>query len=199
MKIHKKFEQGSPEWIEIRKGKMTGSNAQAIGNCGKGLETYIYSLMSEYYSSGLIDYYSNKDIERGNELEEQARGIYELEKGVKVDQVGFVEYDEYCGCSPDGLVGENGGIEIKCLNDAKHFKMILNKEKEIESKYLWQIQMNIALTGRKWWDFVAYNPNFQDNILIFRMKPDQEKIDKIWEGLKVGTEKIKEIKNSINN
>lgn len=196
MKIHN-FEQQSPEWFEIRKGKLTASHAQAIGNNGKGLDTYIMELMSEYHSSGEREIYTNKDIERGIELEEFAREMYELETGNKVVQVGFLEHNEFSGCSPDGLIKADGGIEVKAPKDINHFKMIVNGEKEIESKYIWQIQMNLLITGRVWWDFVSYNPNYKKSLLIFRIKPDEEKERKLKGGLLRGEKKIKELKNSL--
>lgn len=193
MKIHK-VEQGTPEWLELRKGKMTASHAQAIGNNGKGLDSYIMQIMSEYHSNAEKEHYTNGDIERGLELEPQAREMYELETGKEVEQVGFIESDEYSGCSPDGLVGDDGGIEIKCLNDLNHYKMIVNGEKEIDSKYKWQIQMNLLITGRKWWDYVGYNQNFKKSLLVFRITPDEKMQEKLREGLKNGSLKIKELK-----
>lgn len=74
---------------------MTASHATAIGNNGKGLETYILEMMAESYSSGEKERYSNEHTERGNELEGQARSIYELENMVTVDQVSFIEYNQY--------------------------------------------------------------------------------------------------------
>jgi putative phage-type endonuclease len=191
------FEQKSKEWFDIRKGKMTASHAQAIGNNGKGLETYILEMMAEFYSSGEKEIYTNADMERGIELEEQARAIYEIETSNKVEQVGFCKYDEFSGCSPDGLIGEDGGIEIKCQKDNTHFKMILNGEKEIDSKYLWQIQMNLLITDRKWWDYVSYNPNFSKSLIIFRIEPDEEMQKKILDGIKKGKNKIKEINETL--
>lgn len=82
MKIIKEIEQQSPEWFKIREGKMTASHAQAIGNAGKGLETYVYDLVAEEYSSAEKEHFTNEHTERGNELEEVARGIYELENNV---------------------------------------------------------------------------------------------------------------------
>lgn len=196
MKLHQ-MEQLSEEWFEIRKGKMTASNAQAIGNNGKGLDTYIIEIMSDYYSSGEKESYTNPDIERGIELENTAREIYELDNDYKIEQVGFIELNKYVGCSPDGLIGKDGGIEIKALKDSKHFKMILNGEKEIESKYIWQIQMNLFITGRKWWDYVSYNPNFEKSLMVFRIEPDQKKFEKLKEGIENGTQQIKDIINSL--
>lgn len=193
MKIYN-CEQLSEEWFKCRRGKLTASNAQAIGNNGKGLETYIMYVMSEYYSSGEKEHYTNKDIERGIELEEFARDMYELETGNKVEQVGFIEHNEFAGCSPDGLISDDGGIEIKALKDINHFKIIINGEKEIESKHIWQIQMSLFITGRKWWDFISYNPNYKKSLLIFRITPDETKFKKLKEGLKTGEQRIKELK-----
>lgn len=86
MKTHN-FEQGTPEWFAIRKNKMTASNAQAIGNNGKGLETYITELMAESYSNAEKEQFTSKDTERGNELEPLARDMYELMTGTTVEQV----------------------------------------------------------------------------------------------------------------
>lgn len=195
-KIHN-IQQQSKEWFEIRKGKMTASHGQEIGNQGKGLETYILTLMSDYYSSVPEESYTNKEIERGIELEEQARNIYELENNVKIERVGFIERDEYVGCSPDGLIGKDGGIEIKSHNNLKHFKLILDGEKGIDSKYIWQIQMNLLITGRKWWDYVAYNPNFEKGLLVFRIKPDKEKHEALLKGIEIGKKQIEDIKNKL--
>lgn len=186
------FEQQSKEWFDCRKGKITASHAQAIGNCGKGLETYINELMSEYYSSGEKERFSNKHTDRGNELEPIARDIYEMETGNKVDEVGFCELNEFVGCSPDGFVGKEGGIEIKSLDDKAYFELLI--EQNINTSYLWQIQMNLLITDRKWWDFVAYNPNYKKSIYIKRILPDKEKFEELEKGFKIAIDKIKNLK-----
>lgn len=193
MKIYKDIEQGGPEWSLLRKGKMTASNAQAIGNNGKGLETYVYEIVAGVLSSANDESYTNPEIERGKELESVAREMYQLENGVTIEQVGFVESSEYVGASPDGLIGEDGGCEIKCHNDVKHVKLMAKGIDEIESSYIWQIQMNLLVTGRKWWDYIAYNPNFQKSLLVFRITPDESMQAKLIEGLKAGENKIKEL------
>jgi exodeoxyribonuclease (lambda-induced) len=198
MKIHN-FEQRSPEWFAVRKGKMTASNATAIGNHAKGLETYITEMMSEFYSSETVEKFSNKDTDRGNLLEPVARDIYAFENDVEVEEVGFVEYNEFVGCSPDGLVGKDGGVEIKCVNDIKHFKHILFGERMIESDYIWQVQMNLLITGRKWWDLVYYNPNFKHSMCVYRIYPDQEKFEALQKGFEIGSQMITNIKQKIGN
>jgi len=94
MVIYDKIEQGTEEWFSVRKGRMTASCARAIGNNGKGLETYILELVADYYSTGEKEQYTNEHIERGNELEPIARSVYELETGRKVDEVGFIAVGE---------------------------------------------------------------------------------------------------------
>lgn len=197
MKIHKDLVQGSDEWFECRKGKMTASHAQEIGNCGKGLDSYVLAILAEKHSSGEVDFYSNKETERGNELEDSARSMYELENEVEIEQVGFVEYNEFVGCSPDGFIGEDCGIEIKCPNDLNYFKILVAGEKEIDSKYLWQIQMNLLITGRKEWKLVYYNPNFKKSMTVFTITPDLGKHEQLIEGFKLGEEKIKSIESNL--
>lgn len=176
---------------------MTASKAQAIGNYGKGLETYIVEMMAEYYSSGEKEHFSSKDTDRGNEYEPVARGVYELERDVEVRTVGFIERDEYSGASPDGLIGDDGGLEIKCIDDVKYFKHLLNGEKEIDSAHLWQVQMNLLVSGRKWWDLLIYNPNFEKSMCIYRILPDPEKFKELEIGLAKGKEMIINIKKTI--
>lgn len=187
-------EQGTTEWFNARKGVMTASHSQAIGNCGKGLETYILELMAEYYSSGEKEQFSNKHTDRGNELEPLARSMYELETGNEVIQVGFCKLNEFVGASPDGLVGEDGLIEIKCVDDVAYFKHLLNGESEIDTKYIWQGQMQLKVTDRKWNDLVFYNPNFEKSMCIYRLYPDAEKFAALEKGFEIGEQKIKEIK-----
>lgn len=194
MKIHN-VEQGSPEWHALRKGRMTGSHAQEIANNGKGLDTYILTLMAKYYSSGEEETYSNPHMDRGNELESQARAMFELEYNEAVEQVGFIEIDEHVGCSPDGLIGEDGGIEIKCHDDKKHFELAVGGS--IDSKYLWQIQMNMYCTNRKWWYYVAYNPNFTKSLIVHKIEANTPigKHEKPFESLAKGLERGKKLIN----
>lgn len=196
MQIHN-VEQGTDEWFAIRKGKMTASHAQAIGNNGKGLETYITELMAEYYSSGEKEQYSNKHTDRGNELEPIARDIYELETGQTIEKVGFVEYNEFVGCSPDGFISEDGGWECKSIDDVKYFKHLMNGESEIDSAHLWQIQMCLLITGRKYWILTIYNPNFKKSMCNYRIESDKEKQEALLRGFEIGTNKILEIKQKI--
>jgi len=180
MKIYKELLQGTPEWFDIRKGKVTASKAQAIASNGKGLETYINEVVSEYFSSAEKEHYSNIHTERGHELEPVARSMYELMNNVVVDQIGFCEYNEFVGCSPDGLVGDDGMIEIKCPDDKTYFNLLMNEK--IDNAYIWQCQMNMLILERKWCDLVFYNPNFEKSMKIFRLEPDKEMFSRLKEG-----------------
>lgn len=192
MIVHR-MEQGSPEWYEIRRGKMTASRAQAIGNNGKGLETYIFSLMAEKYSIGVQANVVTDDMARGNELEAQARDTYAIESGENVEQVGFVEVSPHVGCSPDGLIGATGGLEIKCPNDEKYFRILMDGWNVMDPKYVWQVQMSMLVTERKYWILAFFNPNFAKNLMTFEFYPDKEKHEKLCEGFEKGAKLMDEL------
>lgn len=199
MKIHN-VEQRTEEWYALRNQyPLSSSKAQAIGNAGKGLETLVWEKMAERYSIADKDQYTNKDLDRGIELEPQARSIYELKTGNVVTEVGFVTNDKISkvgGTSTDGLINEDGVLEIKCFEDKKHFQYIVDGL-EIESQYEWQCQMELLITGKDYCDFVAYNPNFKESLLIVRTTADKEKREAILEGLKKGEKIIKEIETKL--
>jgi len=196
MKIYKDLVQGSDEWLKVRLGKFGGTDAQAVATAGKGLETLCYEKVGEIITGRAKNSYTNEDMERGNELEKQARFAYEMLKGVKVEQIGYIELNDRVGVSPDGLVGEDGLFEAKCPNDANFIKFLY--EKKIDTKYIWQIQHQILITGRKWCDFVIYNDNL-NRIEITRVDRDEEKIAKLRIGLEIGVTKIEEILSKIEN
>jgi hypothetical protein len=196
MKVHE-MEQGTPEWFAVRLGKMTASEAQCIAANGKGLETYIYKVVVGKHTGVSPDSFAgNRHTERGKELEPDARLSYEISHDVTVTQVGFIEYDEYLGCSPDGLVGEDGGLELKCPDDVKYFKLLIGTEKPDED-YIWQCQMSLRLTGRKWWDLVFYNPNFEKSMVVFRIEPEMWRQEKLEVGIVKGILLIKTLSSKL--
>lgn len=188
MKIHN-IQQGSDEWYAIRRLKLTASNATAIANQGKGLETLVNNLILEAISPQ--ERYTNDDIERGNELETFARTVYEFENNVTVKQVGFVEYSPFSGCSPDGLVGDDGLIEIKARNDKKHLELLLTDK--LDSDVIWQMNMQMLCTGRYWCDFISYNPNFKQALYVQRVDVDIDKQADLIDGIQKGTEMLKDL------
>lgn len=188
-------DQGSPEWDELRAKRMTASHAQAISANGKGIDTYINGLMQKYYSTADPDNYKSKSMERGNELEDSAVFAYEAKTGCEVKRIGFVIHDEFSGCSPDGFT-DDGLIEIKCLEDKAYFQYLIDEK--IDTKYEWQMQMQMLICEKKWCDYVVYNPNFRKSLIIKRVPINQDKVDKILIGIESGTVKIKSIMDKFN-
>lgn len=196
MKIYKELKQGTPEWLEVRLGKFTASDAQAIATNGAGLKTLVYEKAAEIMTGKVKESYTNADIERGKELEKMARSAYELETGKLVKEVGFVEVDESEGCSPDGLVGDDGLVEAKCFIDYKFVEFLFSSK--VDTAHLWQMQMQLLDTDRKWVDYLVYNQNFPNPLIIVRVMRDEKMIEKIKIGLDSAKKQLKEILKTIN-
>jgi putative phage-type endonuclease len=174
MIIHDTIEQGTPEWHELRAGVPTASNFGKIidskGKKSSSYKGYFYKLVGERLLGRTEEGFKNEWMERGNELESEARELYEFISG-PVTQVGFVSVDDpICGCSPDGLVGEDGGIEIKCPSLSVHMKYLMSGR--LPAEYHRQVHGSMYVTGRDWWDFMSYYPGLDPFIL--RVHKDQE-------------------------
>ena len=133
-------------------------------------------------------------MERGIENEDLARASYEMVTGRKITRVGFVEMDEHTGCSPDGLVGKDGLVEIKCQRGYKFVE--LAHTKKIEKKYIDQMQMQMMVTARKWCDFVCFDEGFEDPVII-RVDADPETHIKLKKGLAAGIKQMKVVLESL--
>jgi len=195
MKIYD-CEQLSPEWQQIRLGKITASNFANIlaKGSGKTRKGYMMKLVAEKLTGLPEASYSNSFMEWGGiETETQARAYYEALYDVSVKQVGFVELNEWVGCSPDGLVGEDGLIEIKCPKSTTHVSNILANK--MQSTYNPQVQGQMWVTGHKWCDWISFDPRVKSRpFFMVRVKRD-EKYIKV---LEANTEQfIKEMKEII--
>lgn len=184
-----KCKQLSPEWFEARKGKMSSSHSQEIGNNGAGLDTYCKKIVMEMFCND-NEQYTNADLERGIEREPIARMVYEIERS-KIEEVGLVEYNDYFVSSPDGLVNSDGLIEIKAMNNFNHFNFILDNK--IQSQWLWQMQGQLLATGRDWVDFVAYNPQFDRSLIVVRVEKDLAMQEKLIMGIEKGKQLIENL------
>ncbi len=193
MKIHK-VDQQSDEWFEIKLGKFSASDAQAISAKGAGLQTLVYKKVAEIISGVREETYTNPHMDRGNEQEELARASYELQTGTNVDVVGFCELNEYAGASPDGLVGEDGAAEFKCPTNSNYVKTLHTQK--IDTPYEWQMQFQMYVTDRQWVDYVVFNENFED-LIVIRVERDESKIEKIRAGIESGVSEIKDILSKI--
>lgn len=195
MKIITDFEQLSEEWFAFKLSKFGASDAQAIANNGAGLTTLVYEKVAERLTGKAKEGYSNEAMLDGINRENEARNLYELERDVHCQTVGLIELDEFTVASPDGLIGEDGLIEIKNPIAANYVKYLYKGE--IDSKYVWQTQMQLFVSGRKWVDFVVCHTDFPKPITITRIERDTEKIAKIEAGLIAGQKMIQEILKKI--
>ncbi len=160
MIIHK-FEQHSEDWYNIRKGKFTCSTLADLfmGEKTKGYNDAINKIVFERLTGEIPDVYVNNDMKRGTELEPYAREKYQMETFNDVEQVGFIEYNEWFGYSPDGLVGDAGLIEIKCPRFTTLIDFALSRK--IPKEYLYQMQGGLLASQRQWCDFVMFHPKMQ--------------------------------------
>ena len=196
VKIHK-CEQGSDEWFAVKLGKVSASHFSEVLNKKAGRKTYMYRLLGERLSGESYEGYSNKIIERGTVVEHDARAYYEALHG-KIEQVGFVELNDYVGCSPDGLVGLDGLVEIKCPQPNTHIKYI--DKNKMPTEYYAQVQGNLWVTGRKWCDFISFVPQVKSKpFWMIRVQRDEEYIATLAVAVETFISEMKELEARITN
>ncbi len=185
--------QNSPEWYALSIGRLTASNFSDILTPAKGeLSASRLPLQNAVVAeilTGECDepFFMSDAMKRGAALEPKAREMYELVRGVPVHRSGFVTtLDGRIGGSADGLVGDDGGIEIKCMYGGGHVGML--NEKDIAAKHKPQVQGLLYITGRKWWDVMAYHPKMPPSII--RVERDVLYIAKLEAALKTMIEEI---------
>jgi len=181
MEIIKDCIQGSDEWHLLRLGSVGGSSINSVlaKGQGKSRQSLMYQLAAELLSGQKTNGYTSPAMERGNELEDDARTLYMFQTGLKVEQVALIKSDiPRVHVSPDGLVGGVGGIEIKTM--LPHTYVELVDTGKIDLKYIRQCQHFLWITGRAWIDFVAYCPEIKSRpIWINRQTPDKKIISEI--------------------
>jgi len=172
------MDQRTEEWFAARLGKVTASKISDVMAQGRGgapsatRATYRAQLVVERLTGVPYESFRNAAMDHGTETEPQARATYILNTGRNVAEVGFVPHPTIAmsGASPDGLVGDDGLVEIKCPNSATHIATLLGAE--IDGKYIKQMQWQMACTGRKWCDFVSFDPRLPDEMqMIVRRVP----------------------------
>lgn len=176
-------EQGSQEWLQERLGHVTASRlADVLATVKTGeaasRRNYRAELVAQRLTGTVEAGYTNAAMQWGTDNEPIARSEYEVRKEVFVDQVGFIKHPTilWAGASPDGLVGLDGLIEIKCPNTATHIDTLLSQT--IPSQYEKQMLWQIACTGRAWCDFVSFDPRLPSDLSFFckRFNPSMEQI-----------------------
>ena len=189
--IHHNVIQNSDDWFKIRSGKFTASSFGDLF-AAKSTLTYekaIFKVAYERLIGETPESFSNEWTDRGHELEPLARDAYEVETFNLVEDAGFFELNDWVGCSPDGLVGQDGMIEIKCPA-YNTFIRYINSGK-LPSTYFYQVHGQMYVTGHQWVDFVAYHPPFKPFIL--RVERDEKVCQEIESALTEAIEKAKKI------
>ena len=173
------IEQGTEEWLKIRLGKVTASGvADVLAKTKTGVSAsranYLIKLAIQRTTGQIEEGFTNDAMQWGKDHEAQARVAYEVVSGNFVDQVGFVEHPsiKWFGCSPDGLINNNGLVEIKCPNSATHWSYI--KDDGPPTKYYIQMQAQMACTEREWCDFVSFDPRMPERSRLFIKRVDRE-------------------------
>ena len=193
------IEQNTQEWFAIRCGKVTASRiADIIATTKSGYSAsranYEAQLICEILTGKPAESFTNAAMAWGTETEPLARAQYELKTGNMVNQIGFVVHPkiEQAGASPDGLVDNDGLIEIKCPNTSTHLDTLLSQK--VPSKYITQMTWQMLCTGRKWCDFVSYDPRLPDNLQLFiqRIELDEEYGKKLESEVKGFLEEVNE-------
>lgn len=200
MNIIESCEQGSAEWLSMRLGKVTASRVKDVLSKGRGsapsktAESYMMELIAEALTGESKPFFENDAMRWGTETEPQARSMYEVNNGfVSVKEVAFVEHNEFIGISPDGLVGDDGLLEIKCPNTTTQLKRALSDD--YSADYKAQIQMQLWVTERQWCDFVSFDPRLDcaAGYLQQRVERDEEYIEEMKTKVYAFVERMNEL------
>lgn len=171
-------DQGSEAWHKVRGRFATASCfADVLATIKSGeaaaRRNYRNKLVVQRLTGRIVETYQSPAMQQGIEREGIARLAYEAQTGNLVSRIGFIYDDELeAGCSPDGLIGTDGGLEIKCPEISAH--LVSLKAKAEPPEYTAQIQGSLWLSGRKWWDFVSWNPDFPPHLQLVIRRIDRD-------------------------
>lgn len=173
------IEQGSEEWFAVRAGKVTASRvadviARTKTGYGASRANYAAQLVAERLTGRVEAGFTNAAMQWGTDQEPAAREAYEYQAGVFVEQIAFVDHPVIAmtGASPDGLIGAEGLVEIKCPNTATHIETLLSAK--IPAKYQTQMAWQMACTGRRYCDFVSFDPRLPSRMSLFVQRYERD-------------------------
>lgn len=179
--------QRTSEWFAARCGKITASRIHDLaakrrdGAASASRTNYIAELVAERLTGVPAERYTNAAMQRGTEVEPEALAAYEIRTNYDVIPTGFVAHHSIAnaGASPDGLVNDDGLVEIKCPNTATHLATL--RGSPIAAEYIDQMQWQMACTGRQWCDFVSYDPRLPQSMALFvrRVARDDARITEL--------------------
>lgn len=173
-------EQNSEAWFAARLGIPTASEFKTLIGVKKDAkdkvtrQTYMRKLAGEILTGDPMETYTNIHMERGKEQEDEARNLYAFMKDVEPQRVGFIRNGN-TGCSPDSLIGTNGGLEIKTA--LAHIQIERLERDEFPSEHTFQVHGNIWLAEREWWDFASFCPKLP--LFTKRVFRDEARIKEI--------------------
>jgi putative phage-type endonuclease len=172
-------DQRSAEWFAARLGKATASRvadiiARTKTGWGASRANYAAQLVAERLTGQPAETFTNAAMQHGTLTEPEARRAYSFRQDVDVMEVGFVDHPtiDMSGASPDGLIGEDGLLELKCPNTGTHIATLLGQS--VPSKYITQIQWQLACTGRAWCDFASYDPRLPESMRLFVQRIERD-------------------------
>jgi len=196
--IHDNIIQGSLEWHLLRCGSLGASRAKdaIAGGQGKSRQTLAYQLAAETVTGVKSEFNTTPAMQHGIDTEPEARRFFEFEKDVTVQEVGLVTNDKYPGmhCSPDGLIGDDAGYEVKCPQPATHVKYLT--EGRLPPEYVCQVQFSMMICERNIWYFSSYHPFFHKQ-LILEVEADLKYIAELESKLESFMAELKEILTKI--
>lgn len=200
-------EQGTAQWLDIRRGKITASRIADVmdflkkGGEGASRRNYRTELLAERLSGRGEDHYVSAEMEWGTEFEPQARAAYEIANDVMVAQIGFVLHPvfDFAGSSPDGLVGDDGYAEFKCPKTTTHLKWL--QAGVVPEEHRDQCLFNMRCEERSWADFVSYDPRLPDGLRIFvaRMERDDKRIADIDAEVERFNEEVQAVQSQLSS
>lgn len=187
------FEQGSPEWFAARMGLPTASEfatvlrtkGKAADGSSKERRTYMLKLAGEILTGEPMESYTNAHMERGKIMEDEARELYQFAHEAEVQRVGFITNGPK-GCSPDSLIGDKGGLEIKTA--LPHIQIDRLLRDEVPAEHVPQVQGGLWVAEREWWDFCSYWPKLP--LFVKRVYRDEAYIKRLAEGVEQFNEEL---------
>jgi putative phage-type endonuclease len=189
--------QGSPEWFALRCGKVTASRicdliAKTKSGWGASRANYAAQLIAERLTGEVIEGYTNSAMQWGTATEPEARLAYADTVIEPVEEIGFVDHPSIAmsGASPDGLVGSEGLLELKCPNTATHIETLLGGS--IPDKYQVQMLWQMGCTNRDWCDFVSYDPRLPPEMRMFvkRLERNAKRIKELEEQVSIFLDEV---------
>lgn len=172
------MQQRTDEWISARCGKVTASRvADVMATTKSGpaaaRKNYMMDLLCQRLTGNVEQGFNSAAMQRGTDLEPIARSAYEVDSGVMVIEVGLVDHPsiDWFGASPDGLVNDDGLVEIKCPNTATHIEFL--RTGKPDGRYVWQMMAQMACTGRKWCDFVSFDDRLPEHLQYRKVRVER--------------------------